>query len=157
MEALTATTARTYADALTAKDFATVAGMFAGDVVWHQPGAHQFAGTYRGAAAVGEHLGALMAASQGTFALSVTGEPMINGDLAAMQVEFGAQREAPQCRWPASTSSGSRATGSPRCGSSRPISRQRTSSGALSTRPDLVALIPRLRKAPGVTPARLRK
>ncbi len=93
MEALTATTARTYADALTAKDFATVAGLFAGDVVWHQPGAHQFAGTYRGAAAVGEHLGALMTASQGSFALSVTGEPMINGDLAAMQVEFGAQRE----------------------------------------------------------------
>ncbi len=92
MEAVT-TTARMYADALTAKDFATVAGLFADDVVWHQPGAHRFAGTYRGAAAVGEHLGALMTASQGTFELSVTGEPMINGDLAAMQVEFGAQRD----------------------------------------------------------------
>ena len=92
MEAVT-TTARTYADALTAKDFATVAGLFADDVVWHQPGAHRFAGTYRGQAEVNGHLGALMGASQGTFELSVTGEPMVNGDLAAMQVEFGAQRE----------------------------------------------------------------
>ncbi len=65
----TSTTARTYADALTAKDFATVAGLFAEDVVWHQPGAHQFAGTYRGQAEVNGHLGALMTASQGTFEL----------------------------------------------------------------------------------------
>ena len=92
MEAVT-TTARTYADALTAKDFATVAGMFADDVVWHQPGAHRFAGTYRGQAEVNGHLGALMGASQGTFELSVTGEPMVNGDLAAMQVDFSAQRD----------------------------------------------------------------
>ena len=89
----TATTARIYADALTAKDFATVAGMFAENVVWHQPGTHRFAGTYRGAAEVNGHLGALMGASQGSFELSVTSEPMINGDLAAMQVEFSAQRE----------------------------------------------------------------
>ena len=89
----TATTARTYAEALTAKDFATVAGLFADDVVWHQPGSHQFAGTYRGQAAVNGHLGALMGASQGTFELAVIGDPMINGDLAAMQVEFGAQRD----------------------------------------------------------------
>ena len=89
----TSTTARTYAEALTAKDFATVAGMFAENVVWHQPGTHRFAGTYRGAAEVNGHLGALMGASQGSFELSVTSEPMINGDLAAMQVEFSAQRE----------------------------------------------------------------
>ena len=89
----TATTARIYADALTAKDFATVAGMFAENVVWHQPGTHRFAGTYRGAAEVNGHLGALMGASQGSFELSVTSEPMINGDLAALQVEFSAQRE----------------------------------------------------------------
>ena len=89
----TTSTARIYADALTAKDFATVAGMFAENVVWHQPGAHQFAGTHRGQADVNAHLGALMGASEGTFALAVIGEPMINGDLAAMQVEFGAQRD----------------------------------------------------------------
>ena len=91
--ATTATTARTYADALTAKDFATVAGMFAEDVVWHQPGTHQFAGTYRGRDEVNGHLGALMGASQGSFELAVVAEPMVNGDLAAMQVEFGARRD----------------------------------------------------------------
>jgi uncharacterized protein len=89
----TTSTARTYANALTAKDFATVAGLFADDIVWHQPGAHQFAGTHRGQAEVNAHLGALMGASQGTFALTVIGEPMVNGDLAAMRVEFSAQRE----------------------------------------------------------------
>ena len=89
----TSTTARTYADAITAKDFAAVAGMFAENVVWHQPGTHRFAGAYRGAAEVNGHLGALMGASQGSFELSVTSEPMINGDLAALQVEFSAQRE----------------------------------------------------------------
>ncbi len=65
--------------------------MFADDVVWHQPGAHQFAGTYRGQGEVNGHLGALMGASQGTFELAVIGDPMINGDLAAMQVQFAAQ------------------------------------------------------------------
>lgn len=89
----TTTVARTYAAALSVKDFGTVAGMFADDIVWHQPGAHQLAGTYRGAAAVNELLGAQMAATQGSFELAVNGDPMINGDLAAMQVHFGAQRD----------------------------------------------------------------
>ncbi|MGW0520804.1 nuclear transport factor 2 family protein [Crossiella sp. NPDC003009] len=43
---------RKYFDALSAKDFATVAGMFADDIVWHQPGDNRFPGTRRGAAAV---------------------------------------------------------------------------------------------------------
>ncbi len=89
----TATVARTYADALTAKDFGTVAGMFADDIVWHQPGSHKLSGTYRGSAAVGELLGAMMAATQGTFELAVQGAPMINGDVAAMQVHFAAERD----------------------------------------------------------------
>ena len=93
MEATTVTAVATkYTDALAAKDFGTVAGMFAADIVWHQPGEHQLSGTYSGQAAVGELLGAQMAATQGTFELSLTGDFMINGDIVAFPVHFSGQR-----------------------------------------------------------------
>ncbi|WP_216825628.1 nuclear transport factor 2 family protein [Streptomyces sp. P3] len=46
--------ARQYADAVSAKDFATVTGLFADDIVWHQPGDNRFFGSHRGTAAIGE-------------------------------------------------------------------------------------------------------
>ena len=56
-----------------AKDFATVAGMFADDIVWHQPGGNRFSGTHRGGAAVNEMIGGMMTVSEGTFELALTG------------------------------------------------------------------------------------
>ena len=56
---------RRYFDALAAKDFATVAGMFADDIVWHQPGGNRFSGTHRGSAAVNEMIGGMMTVSEG--------------------------------------------------------------------------------------------
>lgn len=93
MDTTVATVAKKYTDALAAKDFGTVAGMFAADIVWHQPGDHQLSGTYRGHAAVNELLGAQMAATQGTFELSLTGDFMINGDTVAIPVHFSGQRD----------------------------------------------------------------
>lgn len=93
MEATTASVAQKYADALAAKDFGTVAGMFAEDIVWHQPGQHRLSGSHRGQAQVGELLGAQMAISEGTFELSLTGDPMINGDVVALPVHFEARRD----------------------------------------------------------------
>ncbi|MDL5199238.1 nuclear transport factor 2 family protein [Streptomyces sp. ALI-76-A] len=94
MESITTlTVARRYADAVSAKDFAAVAGMFAEDIVWHQPGDNAVSGTYRGMAAVNGMLGAQMAATQGTFELRLTGDPMVNGALAAMPVRFSARRD----------------------------------------------------------------
>ncbi|GAA3795998.1 nuclear transport factor 2 family protein [Streptomyces phyllanthi] len=84
--------AHRYADAVSAKDFATVAGMFADDIVWHQPGTHRLSGTYRGAAAVNEMIGAQMAATEGTFELKLTGDPMVNGALVSIPVHFSARR-----------------------------------------------------------------
>jgi ketosteroid isomerase-like protein len=84
--------ARRYADAVSAKDFAAIAGLFADDVVWHQPGANRLSGSHRGAAAVGEMLGATMTLSEGTFELTLTGAPMVNGSLAAFPVHFAARR-----------------------------------------------------------------
>ena len=52
MQSTTLTVAQRYADAVAAKDFATVAGLFADDIVWHQPGSHRLAGTHRGAVGV---------------------------------------------------------------------------------------------------------
>jgi ketosteroid isomerase-like protein len=89
----TLTVAQWYADAVSAKDFARVAGMFADDIVWHQPGTHRLAGTYRGGAAVNEMIGAQMAATQGTFELAMTGAPMVNGALVAIPVHFSATRD----------------------------------------------------------------
>jgi uncharacterized protein len=81
-----------YVDALSAGDFATVASMFADDIVWHQPGSNQISGIYNGAAAVGGLLGTTMTLSEGTFKLAVTGAPMANGDVCAFPVHFSGKR-----------------------------------------------------------------
>ncbi|QYN33563.1 nuclear transport factor 2 family protein [Pseudonocardia sp. DSM 110487] len=85
--------ARRYFDALAAKDFATVASMFADDIVWHQPGTNRFSGTHRGSAAVGEMIGGMMAVSEGAFELSTTAVPMVNGTLVAVPVHFTGKRD----------------------------------------------------------------
>jgi uncharacterized protein len=84
--------ARRYVDAVSAKDFAAVAGMFADDIVWHQPGDNAVAGTHRGTAEVNQMIGAQMAATEGTFELALTGAPMVNGSLVAIPVHFSAKR-----------------------------------------------------------------
>ena len=89
----THTVARAYADAVSAKDFATVAGLYAEDIAWHQPGANRLSGTHRGGAAVGAVIGQMMVISEGTFELAVTGAPMVNGDVAAIPVHFSGQRQ----------------------------------------------------------------
>jgi ketosteroid isomerase-like protein len=85
--------AHKYFEALSAKDFATVAGMFADDIVWHQPGAGQFSGTHRGGEAVGGMLGGMMSVSQGTFEISLTGPLMANGTLVAAPIHFSGRRD----------------------------------------------------------------
>ncbi|MEU3931152.1 nuclear transport factor 2 family protein [Streptomyces sp. NPDC029044] len=87
----TLTVARLYVDAVSAKDFAAVAGLFADDIVWHQPGNNAVSGTYSGGAAVGEMLAAQMTATEGTFELQLTGAPMVNGALVVIPIHFSAQ------------------------------------------------------------------
>jgi ketosteroid isomerase-like protein len=82
-----------YFDALSAKDFATVVGLFADDIVWHQPGGNRFSGTHRGGAAVNEMIGGMMAVSEGTFELTLTGAPMVNGSSVAVPVHFSGKRD----------------------------------------------------------------
>jgi uncharacterized protein len=84
---------RKYFDALSAKDFATVAAMFADDIVWHQPGGHRFSGTHRGSTTVGALIGGMMTVSEGTFELALTGPVMANGALVAAPIRFGGKRD----------------------------------------------------------------
>jgi uncharacterized protein len=84
--------ARRYVDAMNAKDFGAVAGMFAADIVWHQPGGNRHSGAHRGSAAVGQLIGAQMAFTNGTLEITGTGAPMINGDVFALPVHFTAKR-----------------------------------------------------------------
>ncbi|WP_277207205.1 nuclear transport factor 2 family protein [Isoptericola croceus] len=89
----TAAVAQRYYEAMSAGDIPAGTALFADDIVWHQPGANQFSGVRDSAAAVGEMLGGMMAASEGTFALTFTGEPMVNGALAAIPAHFSGKRE----------------------------------------------------------------
>jgi uncharacterized protein len=82
-----------YFDALSAKDFPTVAAMFADDIVWHQPGNNRFSGTHRGGAAVGEMIGGMMTVSEGTFELTLTGATMVNGNMVAVPAHFTGKRD----------------------------------------------------------------
>ncbi|NEA36949.1 nuclear transport factor 2 family protein [Streptomyces sp. SID13031] len=81
-----------YFDALAAKDFATVAGFLAEEIVWHQPGANRFSGVQSGADAVNAMIGGMMEISEGSFELALTAPPMLNGDLVAAPIHFTAKR-----------------------------------------------------------------
>ncbi|HST84530.1 MAG TPA: nuclear transport factor 2 family protein [Kineosporiaceae bacterium] len=82
-----------YVDAVNAKDFGAMAGLFAEDIVWHQPGSNRHSGIHRGSAAVGQLIGAQMAFTNGTLEIAVAGAPMVNGDVFALPVHFSAKRE----------------------------------------------------------------
>lgn len=89
----TAAVAQQYYEAMSSGDIPAGTALFADDIVWHQPGSHRFAGIRNSAAAVGEMIGGQMALTEGTFELKFTGEPMVNGALAAMPVHFSGKRE----------------------------------------------------------------
>ncbi len=87
-----ATVARTYFDALGRGDIPTVMAQFDDAVTWHQPGANRFSGIHEGVDAVGALLGGMMAVSEGSFQLGVTGPHMLNGGLVAVPVRFTGTR-----------------------------------------------------------------
>ncbi len=84
-----------YFDALAAKDFATVAGFLADDIVWHQPGDNRFSGLQTGADAVNAMIGGMMEISRGSFELALLAPPMLNDDsgLVAATIHFTATRD----------------------------------------------------------------
>ena len=83
-----AAVAAAYFEALGRGDVPAAMGLLDPQVVWHQPGTHQFSGDHVGLDGVRALLGGMMQASEGSFQLTVTGPAMVNGDLVAVQVRF---------------------------------------------------------------------
>lgn len=91
-ESAPAAVAATYFDALAQGDIPTVMAQFSTDVVWHQPGANRFSGLHEGIGGVGDLIGGMTTVSEGSFRLTVTGPPMVNGELVAVPVHFTGTR-----------------------------------------------------------------
>jgi uncharacterized protein len=92
--------ARTYIKAVQTGDQATLGSLIAADVIWHQPGNHQFSGTHRGMALVGPMLGRMMEVSKGTFAITRADHYMANGDCVAITLEFAGEANGLKLRQP---------------------------------------------------------
>lgn len=88
-----AAVAADYFAALGRGDVPAAMGLLSPDIVWHQPGANRFTGAHTGVEAVGTLLSGMMATSQGTFELAVTGPPMTNGEHVAVPVRFRGARD----------------------------------------------------------------
>jgi ketosteroid isomerase-like protein len=87
-----AAVAASYFEALGRGDVPAAMELLSAGVVWHQPGANRFSGDHSGTDGVGALLGGMMAASEGTFRLDVTGPSMVNGELVAVPVRFSGSR-----------------------------------------------------------------
>ena len=92
--------AKAYITAVQTGDQATLGRLIAPDVLWHQPGHHQFSGSHRGMAQVGPMLGKMMEVSQGTFAITRADHYMANGDWVAITLEFAGQANGIQLKQP---------------------------------------------------------
>ena len=92
--------AKTYIKAVQTNDQATLGGLIAPDVIWHQPGNNQFSGTHQGMASVGPMLGKMMEVSKGTFAITRADHYMANGDWVAISIEFAGERDGIQLKQP---------------------------------------------------------
>lgn len=85
--------AQAYIHAVQAGDQAALAGLFAPDLVWHQPGQNRFSGTRRGVPAVVEMLGGMMGVSRGSFRIERASRYMENGGWVTVEIEFAGERE----------------------------------------------------------------
>ena len=85
--------ARSYIKAVQTGDQAMLGALFSPQVVWHQPGHNQFSGTKHGIAEFGAMMGAMMAKSGGSFAITHAHRYLANGDLVAIEIEFAAERD----------------------------------------------------------------
>ena len=81
-----------YFRALRSGDLASLETLFADDVIWHQPGAGQLSGDYRGKPSLFELFGRFVTLSEGTFQITDVGDVMGNGALVAASLRFRAAR-----------------------------------------------------------------
>ncbi|MBY5865331.1 nuclear transport factor 2 family protein [Rhizobium leguminosarum] len=84
---------KAYIKAVQTGDQATLGELLSPQVIWHQPGNNQFSGTKNGIAEFGTMMGAMMAKSGDSFAITHAHRYLANGDLVAIEIEFAGQRE----------------------------------------------------------------
>ncbi|NNH63268.1 nuclear transport factor 2 family protein [Rhizobium laguerreae] len=84
---------KAYIKAVQTGDQAMLGELLSPQVIWHQPGNNQFSGTKNGIAEFGAMMGAMMAKSGGSFAITHGHRYLANGDLVAIEIEFAGQRE----------------------------------------------------------------
>jgi ketosteroid isomerase-like protein len=92
--------AKSYIKAVQSGDQSTLGSLISPEVIWHQPGNHQFSGTHLGMAAVGPMLGKMMEVSKGTFAITRADHFMANGDWVAITIEFAGEANGIQLKQP---------------------------------------------------------
>ncbi|MCJ7996855.1 nuclear transport factor 2 family protein [Rhizobium cremeum] len=92
--------AKSYIKAVQTNDQATLGGLLSPQIIWHQPGANQFSGIKNGLAEFGAMMGAMMAKSGGTFAITHAHRYLACGDLVAIEIEFAGQREGAEVNQP---------------------------------------------------------
>ena len=85
-------TVQKYFDSLAKGDLETLSGLFAEDVIWHQPGRGKLSGTYKGKQEVFGLFGQFMEISQGSFKIDSVGNLMSNENLVTATLHFSATR-----------------------------------------------------------------
>jgi ketosteroid isomerase-like protein len=85
--------ARAYFQAVRNGDLARLGDLLDEGIVWHQPGDNQFSGERKGRDAVFGMLGAMMQASNGTFAIDKVHAIMGNADTVAASIHFTGRRD----------------------------------------------------------------
>ena len=85
--------AKSYIKAVQTNDQPTLGSLLSPQVIWHQPGNNQFSGTKNGIAEFGAMMAAMMAKSDGSFAITHAHRYLANGNLVAIEIEFSGQRD----------------------------------------------------------------
>lgn len=86
------TVGRDYVEALSTGDMATVGGLLADDVVWHQPGSGHLSGIFHGKGEVFPHLAKFTELSDESFRVDKVGAVMANGEMVTASLHFVATR-----------------------------------------------------------------
>jgi ketosteroid isomerase-like protein len=81
-----------YFESLDRGDLPSALALLGADAAWYQPGSNRFSGVHIGYIAVASLFAGMMEVSEGTLRITLADVPMVNGDLVACRVRFGAQR-----------------------------------------------------------------
>lgn len=84
---------KTYFNSLATGDLNTLGGLFADNVIWHQPGQGSLSGVHKGKEAVFILFGKFMEISQGSFQINSVDSIMANGDLVSATLKFSANKK----------------------------------------------------------------